>query len=58
MTREDILAAILILSQSRGFYGKLYQFLTRGDEESEGALQALVDENFGSITEMCLYIEG
>lgn len=58
MTRKDILAAILMLSQSQGFYGRLYQFLTQDDEESESALQALEDEHFGSIVEMCLYLEG
>lgn len=57
MNREQILLAILTLSRSQGFYGRLYDFLTGETEEAKEAMEELIDQNFGSITELVLYIE-
>lgn len=57
MDREQILLAILTLSRSQGFYGRLYQKLTDNSPESEEAMVDLIDQNFGSITDLVLYIE-
>ena len=38
MNREQILKVIETLAMSQGFYGRLYNDLTNGSEESENAL--------------------
>lgn len=57
MDREQILLAILTLSRSQGSYGRLYNFLTGETEEAKEAMNVLVEQKFGSITELVLYIE-
>lgn len=58
MNREEILGAIKSLSYSQGFYGRLYEALTNGSEESEEYLTHLEEQNFGDSVEMVMYLEG
>ena len=58
MNKEQILSAIRNLAASQGFYGRLYEKLTDGSEESEKFLQTMEDENFGDVVDMVLWLEG
>lgn len=58
MSKQEILDNILMLSRSQGSYGRLYEQLTAGTEESEEALNMLKSQNFGDVVDMVLFIEG
>ena len=58
MSKQEILDNILMLSRSQGSYGRLYEQLTAGTEESEEALNMLESQNFGDVVDMVLFIEG
>lgn len=57
MNREEILSAIRILAMSQGCYGRLYNVLSNGSEESEDYLLELENQNFKDIVDLILYIE-
>ena len=57
MNKEQILAAIKNLSQSQGFYGRLYSELTSGSSAAERALSLMVKQNFKDVVEMVLWLE-
>lgn len=57
MKREQILNAISNLSASQGFYGRLYEKLTDGSEESEDFLNTLEEQNFGDVVDMVMWLE-
>lgn len=53
MNREQILAAILMLAGSQGFYGRLYEQIKDNDE----ALDYLEAQNFSDTVDMVLFLE-
>ena len=57
MKKEQILSAINNLSASQGFYGRLYEKLTDGSEESEAFLNTLEKQNFGDVVDMVMWLE-
>ena len=57
MKREQILNAISNLSTSQGFYGRLYEKLTDGTEESEDFLATMEKQNFGDVVDMVMWLE-
>ena len=57
MKKEQILSAINNLSASQGFYGRLYEKLTDGSEESEEFLNTLEKQNFGDVVDMVMWLE-
>ena len=57
MNREQILNAIRNLAASQGFYGRLYDVLTNGTEESDVLLNTMVEQNFGDVVEMVMWLE-
>jgi len=57
MKKEQILSAIGNLSASQGFYGRLYEKLTDGSEESEDFLNTLEKQNFGDVVDMVMWLE-
>lgn len=57
MNREQILKAIKTLAMSQGFYGRLYNDLTNGSEESENALIFLEEQNFRDTFDLIMFIE-
>lgn len=57
MKKEQILNAISNLSASQGFYGRLYEKLTDGSEESEAFLNTLEKQNFGDVVDMVMWLE-
>ena len=57
MKKEQILNAINNLSASQGFYGRLYEKLTDGSEESEDFLNTLEKQNFGDVVDMVMWLE-
>lgn len=42
---------------SQGFYGKLYQFLTNGNDEAEEYLNKLEEQKFNDVVDLVMYIE-
>ena len=57
MDRNDIIAALLMLSQTDPFYNKFYNFITSNDEDAESAMAMLISEQFASIDELKHFIE-
>ena len=57
MNRQEILSSIQSLSMSQGFYGRLYQFLTNGNEEAEEYLNKLEEQKFNDVVDLVMYIE-
>ena len=57
MNREQILSAIRNLAASQGFYGRLYEVLTNGTEESENFLATMEAQNFGEVFDMVMWLE-
>lgn len=57
MNRQEILSSIQSLSMSQGFYGKLYQFLTNGNDEAEEYLNKLEEQKFNDVVDLVMYIE-
>ena len=57
MKKNEILAAIRSLSMSQGFYGRLYQFLTNGNDEAEEYLNKLEEQKFNDVVDLVMYIE-
>lgn len=57
MKKEQILNEIGNLSASQGFYGRLYEKLTDGSEESEAFLNTLEKQNFGDVVDMVMWLE-
>lgn len=56
MDREQILSAIRNLACSQGFYGRLLDFIYN-DENGQAYLDYLVEQNFGDVVSMVLFIE-
>lgn len=42
---------------SQGFYGRLYEKLTDGSDESAEFLDKMVEQNFGGVVDMVLWLE-
>lgn len=57
MKKEQILNAISNLSAGQGFYGRLYEKLIDGTEESEDFLNTLEKQNFSDIVDMVMWLE-
>lgn len=57
MNREQILNAIRSLAASQGFYGRLYEALTNGTQESENFLATMEAQNFGDVVDMVMWLE-
>ena len=57
MNREQILNAIRSLAASQGFYGRLYEALTNGTEQSENFLATMEAQNFGDVVDMVMWLE-
>ena len=58
MKRKEILNVIRNLAGSQGFYGRLYEKLSDGSEESEEYLDHLESQGFGDEADLVMYIEG
>lgn len=58
MKKEEILDSIRTLASSQGFYGRLYEALSAGSEESESVLDDLERQGFNDIVDLVLYLEG
>lgn len=57
MNKTEILNAVRKLSASQGFYGRLYEILTNGTEESEKFLNEMVEQKFTDVIDMVLWLE-
>ena len=57
MDRQEILSSIQSLSKSQGFYGRLYQFLTNGNDEAEEYMNKLEEQKFNDVVDLVMYIE-
>ena len=57
MNRNDILRSIKMLAQSQGFYGRLYDLLTNGSDESKQILDTMESQNFKDTVDMVMWIE-
>lgn len=57
MNRQEILSSIQRLSMSQGFYGRLYQFLTNGNDEAEEYMKKLEEQKFNDVVDLVMYIE-
>lgn len=57
MNRNDILSSIRMLAQSQGFYGRLYDLLTNGSDESKQILDTMESQNFKDTVDMVMWIE-
>ena len=57
MNKTEILNAIRGLAASQGFYGRLYEVLTNGTEESEKFLNEMVEQKFTDVIDMVLWLE-
>lgn len=57
MNREQILDAVRTLAMSQGFYGRLYERLTDGTNESDSFLGLMEEQNFGDTLDMVLWLE-
>lgn len=57
MNRQEILSSIQSLSMSQGFYGRLYQFLTNGNDEAEEYMKKLEEQKFNDVIDLVMYIE-
>lgn len=57
MNKEQILDAIRSLAASQGFYGRLYDTLTDGSEQSDEFLTTMEKQNFGGMFDMVMWLE-
>ena len=57
MNKEQILDAIRSLAASQGFYGRLYDTLTDGSEQSDEFLGTMEKQNFGGMFDMVMWLE-
>lgn len=57
MNRTQILNAVSQLAASQGFYGRLYEALTNGTEESENFLDTMEEQNFSDVVDMVMWLE-
>ena len=57
MNKEQILDAIRSLAASQGFYGRLYDTLTDGREQSDEFLATMEKQNFGGMFDMVMWLE-
>lgn len=57
MNKEQILDAIRSLAASQGFYGRLYDTLTDGSEQSDVFLATMEEQNFGDVVDMVMWLE-
>ena len=57
MNKKQILKALSNLAKSQGFYGRLYDKLTDGSEESEAYLEELVEQKFKNAVDLVMFIE-
>lgn len=55
MKREEILNAVRNLAFSKGFYGRLYNFLT--SEDGEQMLDEMAEQHFGDVVDMVIWLE-
>ena len=55
MNKDLIINAIKTLSGSKGFYGRLYDYIK--SEEGEPYLQELVNQNFKDVVDLIMYVE-
>lgn len=58
MTKQEILELVRTLASSKGFYTRLYQFLSEGSEDSEEYLSMLENKSFKDQIDLILYFEG
>lgn len=57
MNKEQILDAIHSLAASQGFYGRLYDTLTDGSEQSDEFLATMEEQNFNDVVDMVMWLE-
>lgn len=58
LTRDAILALIMSLAMSQGFYGRLLNALNENPEQGEEWLQQMEDMHFRSDIDFIMYLEG
>lgn len=57
MTKNEILETIKLLSQSQGYYGRLYNRLMENDDEAQEWLAEAESQNFQDKVDLILWIE-
>lgn len=56
MNKEEIWNAIIGLSRSQGFYGRLAESIEESGQKEE-ILQELEDKKFGDVLDLVLFLE-
>lgn len=57
MTKTEILNVLRVLSNSQGFYGRMYRTLSDNSEDSKNFLEKLENENFRDAVDLLTYLE-
>ena len=57
MTKNEILNVLRVLSNSQGFYGRMYRTLSDNSEDSKNFLEKLENENFRDAVDLLTYLE-
>ena len=57
MTKNEILNVLRVLSNSQGFYGRMYRILSDNSEDSNNFLEKLENENFRDAVDLLTYLE-
>lgn len=57
MTKAEILNVLRVLSNSQGFYGRMYRILSDNSEDSKNFLEKLENENFRDAVDLLTYLE-
>lgn len=57
MTKNEILNVLRVLSNSQGFYGRMYRMLSDNSEDSNNFLEKLENENFRDAVDLLTYLE-
>lgn len=57
MTKTEILNVLRVLSNSQGFYGRMYRILSDNSEDSNNFLEKLENENFRDAVDLLTYLE-
>ena len=57
MTKNEILKTIKLLSQSQGYYGRLYNRLMENDDAAQKWLAEAESQNFQDTVDLVLWIE-
>lgn len=57
MTKVEILNVLRVLSNSQGFYGRMYRILSDNSEDSNNFLEKLENENFRDAVDLLTYLE-